>query len=137
MADDGAREVVDIKCACIANGSSRMHKKCADWWFSERLRLVFTQSRHESDKPGNVYDRWMADTTATCEVCGEQVCGQFAREVMASVENLKKLHTHIVKSEPVSLQFCKIAESRVVTRVRRGGKLGSEGGRGEEYECVV
>ena len=131
---DGATEVVDIGCAC--KGASRMHKKCADQWFSERLSLVFTQSRHESDKAGKVYDRWMADTTATC-VCKGKVGDQFAREVMASVENLKKLHTHIVKKEPVSLQFCKIAESRVVRRVRRGGKSGSEGGRGEEYECVV
>jgi hypothetical protein len=105
--------VVDTKCNCSVNGTSWMHMQCAQTWYAKRIQLVFSQHKHPDDKAGKVYDRWLADTTATCEVCEHKVCGQFAREVMASVKYkaFKTLHGHIVEEQAISLTFQKIPET--------------------------
>jgi len=98
-----------VKTGC--NCTSPMHPDCAKKWYTSRIQLVFSQVTLPEDKVGVVHDRWMATTTATCEVCTHEVSLTFAQMVMASIENnpsIQKLHRHIVKKEAVSITFDKV-----------------------------
>jgi hypothetical protein len=74
-----------VKTGC--NCTSRMCLDCAKIWYTSRIQLVFSQVTLPGDEVGVVHDRWMAATTATCEVCTHKVSLRFAQTVMASIEN--------------------------------------------------
>jgi hypothetical protein len=76
-----------------------MHLDCAKKWYTQKIQLVLSQLKLPEDEVGVVHDRWMATTTATCEVCTHKVSLGFAQIVMTSIENnpsIQKLHRHIV-----------------------------------------
>ena len=80
------------------------------------------QDTHSEDKVGIVHNRWLADTTATCQVCTPKVCPEFTQIVMTSIANsglnVNGLHEHIVKDEVVSLKFTKVPGKLVVEEAK-------------------
>jgi hypothetical protein len=106
-----------VKTGC--NCTSRMHLDCAKKWYTSRIQLVFSQVKLPEDAVSVVHDRWIATTTATCEVCTHNVSLRFAQTVMASIENnpgIQKLHGHIVNKEAVSIKFAKVPGHTIVRR---------------------
>ena len=105
-----------VKTGC--NCTSRMHLDCAKKWYASRIQLVFSQVKLPEDEVGVVHDRWIASTTATCEVCTHKVSLRFAQTVMASIENpgIQKLHGHIVNMEAVNIKIGKVPGHTIVRR---------------------
>ena len=133
----GACDVVDTRCKCFTNGTSRMHLSCAKKWYTSRIQILLTQDTAEDgDAAGVVQDRWIADTAASCEVCGHKVSADFARTVMKSVDSkaIQKLHDHILKEEPISLKFSKVPG---YTMQMRGGGGKEKGSGGDRREVLV
>lgn len=106
---------VETGCNC----TSRMHPECAKKWYTSRIQLVFSQVKLPEDEVSVVHDRWIATTTATCEVCTHKVSLRFAQTVMASIDNnpgIRKLHGHIVNMEAVSIKCSKVPGNTIVRR---------------------